>query len=499
MTQQKVQLLLLMCLLVVGLTKLAAEENSVTVYSSTSGMQVQQNQYSNPAHLPGFAMVKESKTMDFKKGRFELHYDDVTAFIDPTSVSFSTPDNPGAAKLLDQNYRFDLLGTDSLLQRYLEQTITVTYQAGNDKKIITGRLLSTQGGLIIAQENGRLAALRSWQDIDFPQLPDGLLTKPTLVWLLDSNTGKSQTVAINYQTNGMTWWADYVAELDREEPCRLNLSAWVSLINQSGKSFNNYHLNLVAGDVNRSPQAKQQTMMRRESAFSSADSVQQESLFEYHKYRFPRRVDLPNNSSKQIRLINRTEDIQCEKKLLFDAFANQQFSYPRPITDANFNSQQQNPPIQAQLTFNNTQENQLGIPLPAGRIRVNQADTQGTLTFIGADRIDHTANKQTVSLTLGNSFDVNGRRQQSDFKRNKNTLVEQFNISLSNGKMNAETVTVIEHLYRWRQWHILDSSHDFTKTDANTITFQVTVPAEGELNIGYTVEYQWPEQLNRNN
>ncbi len=476
-------------------TKVTAEDNSLTIYSSSDGYNINQHQQINPQNIPGFAVVKQSKMMAFKKGQFELIYDDVTAHIDPTTVSFNTPQNPDAAELLDQNYQFDLVGSDSLLQKYINKTITVSYDKGGEASRDQGTLLSTQGGLILQKNDGSLMTIRNWQEISFPQLPGGLLTKPTLVWLLDSKTQKEQLVSISYQTAGMTWWTDYIVELDREKACEFNLNAWVSIVNQSGKTFDNYGLKLVAGDVNQAGGNMPAPNYRENIQMSKDQSFQEESVFEYHQYKLPRAIKLPQNSTKQIRLFSPEGAVQCERELVFDPFNNRQFYYSRPINDANYLTQQETP-VSAQIHFKNTKKNNLGIPLPAGRVRVNQADSDGHLTFIGADRISHTANNQTISLTLGNSFDVNGERKQSDFKLSKNQIEESFEIKLSNGKKTAETVTVREHLYRWSNWQITEHGHEFKKVDANQIEFKVKVPAEGETLLKYSVLYQWPNQSN---
>ncbi|MCX7544683.1 DUF4139 domain-containing protein [Marinicella gelatinilytica] len=473
-----------------------AEDNSLTIYSSTVGYNINQNQHIQAQQIPGFAVVKQQKNMAFQKGRFELVYDDVTAHIDPTTVTFSTPDNPDAAVVLDQNYQYDLVGSDSLLQKYIDKSIAVSFDKGGEPSRISGRLLSTQGGLIIQKDDGSLITLHNWSEISFPQLPGGLLTKPTLVWLLDSNIQKEQLVAISYQTAGMTWWADYILELDREKDCQFDLSAWVSIINQSGKSFDNYGLKLVAGDVNQAANKVQVSGSRYRAPYMESDqSFQEESVFEYHQYTLPRRVDLPQNSTKQIRLFAPQKPIHCEQKLVFDPLNNQRFNTTRPIQDAGYLSylNQQKTPVAAQIHFKNTQKNNLGMAMPAGRIRVNQVDSDGHLTFIGADQIGHTANNQTVSLTLGNSFDVNGERRQTNIVLGNRQIHESFEIKLTNGKKTAEHVTVKEHLYRWSNWEITEQSHDYNKTDANSIEFNVKVPAEGETILKYTVFYSWPK------
>ncbi|GAA4816010.1 hypothetical protein GCM10011365_01260 [Marinicella pacifica] len=496
------RLLYLGCLFLVAAVvdnALAENNDSLTIYSSTVGYNINQNQHIHPQQIPGFGVVKQHKIMAFKKGRFELAYDDVSVHIDPTTVTFNTPDNPGAAVILDQNYQYDLVGSDSLLQKYIDKTIAVSYDKGGEPSRVKGQLLSTEGGLILQKDDGSLITLRDWSEISFPELPGGLLTKPTLVWLLDSKTAKEQLVAVSYQTAGMTWWADYILELDRNKDCQFNLNAWVSIINQSGKSFHDYGLKLVAGDVNRGGTTQVEYRQMPQASFMEKDAgFQEESVFEYHQYALPRAVTLPQNSTKQIQLFNPITDIQCERTLVFDPFNNQHFNRSRPVTNADYlvYVNQKETPVVAQIQFKNSDKNKLGMPLPAGRVRVNQSDSEGRLTFIGADQIDHTANKQTVALTLGNSFDVNGERRQTNFTRGKNQAQESFEIKLTNGKKIPEQVTVREHLYRWTNWSISEQSHKHNKINANSIEFNVSVPAEGEITVKYTVVYNWPDMNN---
>ncbi len=482
-------------------------DSAITIYSTARPGAIdinrfQGNPYGNPA-VPGYAMIKQERIVPLQKGRTELKFSDVTAGIDPTTVHFSTPDHPGIARVLDQNYQFDIVSTQKLMNRYLGQPVRVTYSSGGESNGISGTLLGTNGGLIIRKDSGEVVTLNNWDNVRFPSLPGGLLTKPTLVWLLDSKTGGREKIRITYQTTGMTWWADYNIVLDEgtqanEETCKMDLSAWVSLINQSGADFDKTKLKLIAGDVHRATPAPMPRMMAvksmAEGAMAEDNHFEEKSLFEYHLYSLPRRVDLPNNSTKQIELFPAANGVECEKELVFYGGGRFGGYYGgSPNTGTHYNRHHKGK-VEAFLTFSNSKDNGLGVPLPAGRIRVSQLDrADNSLEFIGEDIIDHTPRNETVTIKLGNSFDVVGERTQTDIQVDTKArrLVESFEITLRNQKDKPVTVKVIEPLYRWHQWRILKASDKYSKLDSAHIAFEVDIPAEGEKKITYTVRYDW--------
>ncbi len=471
--------------------------NSITIYSGNHQGHLNQNQLQNAHSIPGYAVVKQTKIRTFQKGEFNLAFDDVAEHIDPTTVTFKTPENPNAARVLDQNFQFDLVGTDKLLQKYLDQTIHVNHNEGTRSIETSGKLLSTHGGITLQTKTDSIITIQQWNHIKFPELPGGLLTKPTLVWLLDSNSDDEELVALTYQTQGMTWWADYNITIEGEDQgCELDLSSWVSIVNKSGASFSDTQLKLIAGDVNRVQSNQRPQQYVREAMLKTANQdFTEQALFEYHLYKLPRAIDLPNNSTKQIQLLNQTSGIACERKLIFNGTGQHQVNYHRPITDAGYYAQTDSK-VEAQLRFENTEKNQLGIPLPAGRVRVNMTDTtDGSLEFIGEDSIEHTPKNDTITLKLGNSFDVKGKRVQQHFELTNDGLIEQFEISISNQKDIPQQVEIIEPLYRWSNWQITQHDEHYNKTNASTINFMLEVPAESTKSIKYTVQYQWPKNL----
>ena len=468
--------------------------NSITIYSGKHQGHLNQNQLQNVNSIPGYAVVKQTRTAQFQKGQFTLAFDDVAEHIDPTTVSFSTPNNPGAATVLDQNFQFDLVGTDKLLQKYLDQTIQVNHNQGSQSIDSSGKLLSTQGGITLQSQSGKIITINTWNHIKFPDLPGGLLTKPTLVWLLDSNSNDEEMMALSYQTQGMTWWADYNITIEGEaKNCQLDLSSWVSIVNKSGASFADTQLKLIAGDVNRVQKNRPQVMARDSMVkMTAAQDFTEQSLFEYHLYKLPRAIDLPNNSTKQIQLMNRTNGINCERKLVFNAIGQHHINYHRPITDKGYWAQTE-AEIEALLSFINSSKNQLGVPLPAGRVRVNMTDTtDGSLEFIGEDSIEHTPKNDEITLKLGHAFDVKGKRNQREFELTNNGLIEQIEITINNQKDHTQEVEIIEPMFRWVNWQITQHDEQYSKLDAAHIKFIVKVAAETAKSFKYTVQYSWP-------
>jgi hypothetical protein len=482
-----------LCLLILLISNMTQANTQITIYSGNHQGALSAGQLKNAHNVPGFAVVNEQRQAEFSQGRFTLSVDDVAEHVDPTTVTLKLADRPADIEVLDQNFQFDLVSTDKLLQKYIDQTITVNHDRGSDSINTTGTLLSTQGGLTLRSADGTISTLRSWNEINFPELPGGLLTKPTLVWLIDSKTKGNEAFKLTYQTRGMTWWVDYNILLSGSgDSCRMDLSSWVTLVNKSGASFAEAGLKLIAGDVNRvSPQPARYAARKEVMAMAADNEFSQESLFEYHLYQLPRAVDLPNNSTKQIPFLPNTWGINCEHILEYNGSQMRHINYHRPISDRN-HLRQSNTKVDAYLTFTNSKDNQLGMPMPAGRIRVSMLDSSGeNPQFIGEDHVDHTTENANISLQLGQSFDVTGNRVQTDFQSQKNSLTERFRITLDNQKKQAQKIRVIEPMYRWSNWNVTEASEAFEKVNASTIQFVVEVPAKSSKTITYEVRYSW--------
>jgi len=493
----------LLPLLAAGLCSTAAlageSDDSITIYSSLKPGAVSPELYrpvagrNRPGQVPGYGIVRHDRRYALESGLHTLRVADIAALIDPTTVTFASLTDPKTA-VVEQNFKFDLVSQAKLLERYLGQTIEVEQPWGDGVRILEGTLLGVGDGLTLQLADGSVQALRSYGNVRFPELPGGLITQPTLEWLLDSPRDGAQDTRIAYETRGMTWWTDYNITLQDEKSCTLDLSAWVSIINQSGAGFDNARLKLIAGDVNRAELAspRRQQVLRAAMAFEDSAGFEEQAFFEYHLYTLQRRTDLPNNSTKQLQLFPPARGISCKKELVF-APTLAWSHHGSPQLDQGYGQVMQ-ADVAVNLRFKNLESEGLGVPLPAGRIRVNQLDpADGSLEFIGEDTIDHTPRNEEVLIRMGNAFDVVGERKQTDFHVDTRArrLRESFELRLRNQKDGPGDVIVLENLYRTANWAIEAASEDFQKINSNRIRFDLTVPAEEEVVLRYEVQYSW--------
>jgi hypothetical protein len=473
-----------------------APEFALTIYSSAEPGGVAPEQLNDASTIPGYALVSDTRDIELTAGRAELRFSDVAQQMDPTTVAFTSLTDPAGTRVLEQNYQFDLVSQQKLLQRYIGEQIRVTQAIGNERVNHSGTLLGATDGILLQTSDGVLA-LNSYQNVAFASVPGGLITKPTLVWLLDTQKGGTHKARVAYQTRGMTWWSDYniVLASDEANPT-LQLSAWVSLVNQSGASFPQSKIKLVAGTVNRAPVTQPQVAYMKSEVRSMSvqeDSFQESSLFEYHLYTLGRRSDLPDNSTKQLELFPTKVGIPAKRELIFTAEnVNRTMFYGGANVDQGLANQSKGK-VSAYLSFDNKAAIGLGMPMPKGRIRVSQAGPDGALEFIGEDLVEHTPKNERIQVKLGDAFDVVGDRKQTDFQLDSTgkTLSESFEISVRNRKATAVKVNVREYLYRWSGWEITQASVKHVKQDAQTIDFPVEIAADSEQKISYTVRYKW--------
>jgi len=472
---------------------------SLTVYSSAQPGQVSTESLANYGPgLPGYALVRDGRKMTLQAGNGVLRFTDVAKRIDPTTVAFESLTDPAGTRVVEQNYQFDLVNRDKLLERYIGEHVTVEQQRGDALERMSGVLLSSADGtLILQRDSGEVVSIGSYSNVLFPSLPGGLITRPTLVWLVNAKQAGTHDTRVSYQTQGMTWWSDYNITLrENGNNCDMDLSAWVTIVNQSGASYPQAQLKLVAGEVNRAPAPAPAPMMRMKTmaapAAAADEGFQESSLFEYHLYTLGRRSDLPDNSTKQLELFPTATKAGCTKQLVFTASPQPWNYWAAPIQEQNYGATTQGT-VGAFLEFENKEANKLGMPLPAGRVRVNQASVDGTLEFIGEDIIKHTPRNETLRIKLGNAFDVVGERRQTGFTVDTaaKTITESFEISIRNRKKTAARVIAREYLYRWSDWAVTEKNRDFVKRDAATIDFPLDIPADGEAKTTYTVRYKW--------
>ena len=418
------------------------------------------------------ALVREQRTLTLNSGASEVSYTDVAARIDPTSVHFKSLTAPEDLTILEQNYEYDLVSAQKIMEKYIDEEVRLVTEKG---EVFGGTLLSASGThIVIRNDGGGIQVIRSQgvQHFDFPELPEGLITRPTLVWMIDNHGPKKQKTELTYLTDGVNWHAEYVAVVDQDDK-NLDLSGWVSLENQSGATYKDAKLKLVAGDVHRvepEPRTDGGRMRKTLLTAEAAPQFEEKAFFEYHLYTLQRRTTLKDNQTKQVSLFPPT-GTKARKIFTYDGARNDN-------------------EVRVQLEFKNSKQDGLGLPLPQGKIRVYKEDVDDALEFIGEDRIDHTPVDEKVRIFLGNAFDVVGERIQKSLKKiSSRSREEEYEISLRNHKEEDIEVVVVEHLYG--DWEIIKRSHPFMKKDARTAEFILKVPARGETTLAYTVVLRW--------
>lgn len=433
-----------------------------------------------------FGLVREQRRIELGKGKVELSYADVSAFIQPETVHIRSLDAPDGLHVLEQNYRYDLLTPEKLLEKYVGKRVKVVRyneKLGTDETK-EADVLSVEGGSPVLRIDNEIVTGFPGRFL-FPSLPENLVAKPTLVWLLASTQPK-QRVEVTYLTQNLNWRADYVVVLDDKDQ-KGDLTGWVTLTNSSGTAYKNAELKLVAGDVQRvtppPPPMEPPMPMPLASATANAAAPQfkQESMFEYHLYSLQRPTDLLDKETKQVSLLE-ARGFGVKKKL---TFRGTEYWY-----QSRFGQLQENQKVSVFLEFKNSEENQLGMPLPKGIVRVYKADSAGAQQFVGEDAIDHTPRDEELEIKLGEAFDVVADRKQTDWKSLGNCSSESaFEIEIRNHKDAKERVEILEPVNG--DWEIVQASHASEKKDAREFAFHVDVPARGATKVTYRVRVRW--------
>ena len=467
--------------LAAGLALAAAASAQGSAVRNAKSTAAQRKEVSITVYNQNFGLVREVRDLELGTGRVALEFADVASTIQPQTVAIK-PLGGGALNVLEQNYRYDLLTPQTLLEKYVGKGLKLyryNEKLGKDE-VFDAKLLSVAGGQPVIDVQGEITYGFPGR-FAFAGVPDNLMAKPTLVWLLDSQKPR-QNVEVTYLAQSMTWQADYVLVVNDKDTAG-DLTGWVTLNNKSGASYENARLKLVAGDVQKlAPEGRDEERAPRRSAPESATAgFREEGFFEYHLYTLERPATLLQNEQKQVTLLE-ARGATVNKKLIFYG---QQYWYR-----GRHGQPMSNQKVGVYLDIMNSQKNNLGIPLPKGTVRVYKADSTGAKQFIGEDRIDHTPRDEKIRIKMGEAFDVVGERKQMSWTAlGTCTSESSWEISLRNHKDGAETVEVYEPV--GGDWQVLDSSHPYTKKDAFTFTFEVKVPGRGETKITYRVRVRW--------
>jgi hypothetical protein len=403
----------------------------------------------------------------------------------PNSLHIKSLVDPNSLQVLEQNYEYDLLSPEKLLDKYVGKEVKLyTKNPYTEREeIVTATLLSNNGQPIF--RIGDEITFGYPGRIIFPGVPENLNAKPTLVWMLANSLPSMQKIEASYLTNGINWRSDYVVTLSDKDD-KADLSGWVTIDNHSGATYKNAKLKLVAGDVNRVKdkfEYEGKLMRVAEMAAKSAPAPQfkEDSFFEYHIYTLQRSATVKDNQTKQISLVT-ADEIPVKKEFLYQG-ANYYY-YSR------YNDAMSNQKIAVYVEIQNKKENNLGIPLPKGTVRVYKADKEGSLQFVGEDSIDHTPKDEKIRIKLGDAFDVVGSRKQTDWKKIAyDTYEAAFEISLRNHKKEDVVVKVVEPIPG--DWKMMKSSHEYTKSEAFTAEFNVPVPKDQEVKLTYRVRMRY--------
>ncbi|MFZ6767152.1 DUF4139 domain-containing protein [Undibacterium sp. Di26W] len=430
------------------------------------------------------ALVKDQRKLQLKRGATALAFRDVSARMRPETALLRSLTSPGSLSVVEQNFNFDLLTPQKLLEKYVGRNVNIvrTNPATGVETTESAQVLSANSGIVL-KIGDRIETGLPGGRIIYPDVPANLRDRPTLVMALDNTGAQQQDVELSYLTSGLSWKADYVVELNPADD-KLDISGWVTLGNTSGTTYRNAKLQLVAGDVNQVSQRVEITgssvKMETAKPMLARKAMAEESLFEYHLYTLDRPTTIAENQTKQVALLT-ASGVPARKELLLTG---NDYYYQSSYGDLG-----QKMKIGVFVEFDNKEASQLGMPLPKGIVRVYKKDASGNAQFIGEDSVDHTPKNEKVRLKLGEAFDVTADKKQTDFKKLSGTgkynyvFESAYELVLKNAKKEAVVVTVQEPMPG--DWQVLSSSHPYVKAASNAAVWKISVPAEGSTKLVY--------------
>lgn len=434
------------------------------------------------------ALIKDQRKVSLGSSQSTLAFRDVSAQMRPETALLRSLSAPGKLAVIEQNFDFDLLTPQKLLEKFVGKTVGIvkTHPTTGAESVEQAQVLSANNGVVLKMGNRIETGIPG--RIVYSDVPANLRDRPTLVMSLNNGGAAQQDVELSYLSGGLGWKADYVAELNASDD-KMDLSGWVTLTNTSGATYRNAKLQLVAGDVNRVQEEMRMArpmMKAMDMAAAPAQEMREESLLEYHLYTLDRPTTIAENQTKQVSLLSAAQ-VPVRKELLLRG---NDYYY-----SSSYGELGQKMKVGVFVEFDNKESARLGMPLPKGVIRVYKKDGAGNAQFVGEDRIDHTPKNEKVRLKLGEAFDVTADKKQTDFKKlpnpaKGNSLFESaYEIVLKNAKKEAVTVTIQEPIPA--DWKMLKSSHPHEKATSNTAVWKIDVPAEGKTTLTYRVQVKY--------
>jgi len=469
MRPKQVLLVLLCCLFVPG--ALHAQTTTQSTVDDQQAVEV-------TVYNSNLALVKDQRRIALPRGQGELRFMNVAAHIRPETVYVECLNHPDDFMVLEQNYEYDLMDYNKLLDKYVGKKMKIRdYNAYQDTtRMVDAVLLSNNNNQPVYQIGDDIYLGYNGLRV-LPTIPENLISKPTLMWLYDYAGRDKAEIEISYLTSNMNWKADYILVLSKDDT-RGNLAGWVTVDNKSGTPYKDAVLKLVAGEVNVViPQRPQRHLMVMKEMGGETNGAQfeEKGFFEYHIYDLQRPTTLKNNQIKQISLLE-ANGISVEKEYLVYG---QRYYFTRQYREENPKQ-----PVNVNVKFQNAKDNKMGMPLPKGTIRMYKKDDDDKLQFVGEDQIEHTPKDEEVTLKVGEAFDITAERKQTDYRQLTTRLHEsEWEITLKNHKEKAVVVSVVEPVYG--NWSVVNSSHPYTKKDAFTLRFDVPVRPDEEVRVTY--------------
>ena len=469
----KIKLYILFLIVILFSSAVKAEKNDVSESTADDQINVEVAVYNN-----NIGLIKETRKLTLPSGRGELRFMGVASHIMPVTVHVSSLNFPNNFSVVEQNYEYDLINADKLLDKYVGKKIKiVVWNEYQDRK-------ETVEAILLSNNNGQIYKINNEIFIGHPgikvlsNIPDDLIAKPTLTWLYDNSTTNEHNLEVSYLTNNLGWKADYVVVLSEDDTSG-NISGWVTLDNKSGATYKNAHLKLIAGDVNRVTDVSgNKVVMMSHMERRLTPQFEEKPFFEYHIYDLQRETTIKDKQTKQVSLLE-AAGVKIQKVFLAEG--------SQGIFTRYYQRNNSKQPVNVYIKFKNTEENNLGKPIPEGIMRLYKRDSEGSQLFIGEDRIDHTSVGEEISLKIGEVFDVIAERVQTDYKQISKGLHEsEWEITLKNHKDVDVIVNIIEPLTG--NWSVINNSHPYTKKDAFTINFDIPVPKDKEVKVKYRLQ-----------